>query len=550
MPGRNHSPASRTALPGKAGQLHLRKMAIATLAACFATSGVAIAQPVQLDLIIQSDRIYDGEHDEPLSGELGIAGDRIVYVGKADRARFTALRVIDARGAIVAPGFIDAHTHADRDMFTDDIKKRQVDYFLTQGVTTAVIGNDGGGSYEVAQQAAWLSRHGIGPNAAMYVGFGPIRRSQLGEADQQPDQKQLEAMKALVAKGMCEGAIGFSTGLFYAPQNFASTGEVIALAKVAAQYGGIYDSHIRDEASYNVGLAESIQEVIRIAREAGIAANVAHIKALGKSVEGQSGAIIRMIEAARAQGLRITADHYPWLASSTRLSAALIPPWALDGGRPAMLRRFDDPAQQQRLHRDIGENLRLRNGAGAILFSQGNPKYVGKTLEQLAQERNTDPVSAAIEVLRDSEIVIASFNQSNKDVVAFMKRPWVMTSSDSFHGHPRTVASFAEKYHEYVLNQHTITLAQFIRSSTSYPADALGIARRGRLQPGHFADVVVFDPVAYAPRATYVNNEERSVGVVATVVNGELVVDEGRLTNAMPGRPLLRTPKQGACPQT
>lgn len=550
MSGRNHSSASCTALPGRAGKQRLRKMAIATLASCFAASGEVTAEPVQLDLIIQSDRIYDGDHDEPLSGELGIAGDRIVYVGKADRARFTALRIIDARGAIVAPGFIDAHTHADRDMFTDDIKKRQVDYFLTQGVTTAVVGNDGGGSYEVAQQAAWLSRHGIGPNAAMYVGFGPIRRSQLGEADQQPDQKQLEAMKALVAKGMCEGAIGFSTGLFYAPQNFASTGEVIALAKIAAQYGGIYDSHIRDEASYNVGLAESIQEVIRIAREAGIPANVAHIKALGKSVEGQSGTIIRMIEAARARGLRITADQYPWLASSTRFSAALIPPWALDGGRPAMLRRFDDPTQQQRLYRDIGENLRLRNGAGAILFSQGNPKYVGKTLQQLAQERNIDPVSAAIEVLRDGEIVIASFNQSNKDVVAFMKRPWVMTSSDSFHGHPRTVASFAEKYHEYVLNQHIITIAQFIRSSTSYPADALGISKRGRLQPGHFADVVVFDPVEYAPRATYVKNEERSVGVMATVINGELAVDEGKLTSAMPGRPLLRYPKQGICPQS
>jgi len=355
-------------------------------------------------------------------------------------------------------------------------------------------------------------------------------------------------MKALVAKGMCEGAIGFSTGLFYAPQNFSRTEEVIALAKVAAKYGGIYDSHIRDEASYNVGLAESVREVIRIAREAGILANVAHIKALGKSVEGQSGAIIRMIEAARAEGLRITADQYPWIASSTRLSAALVPPWAVDGGRPAMLRRFDDPAVQERLRRDIGENLRVRNGADAILFSQGNSKYVGKTLQQVAQELHTDPVNAAIEILRETEIIIASFNQSNEDVKAFMKRPWVMTSSDSFHGHPRTVASFAEKYREYVVNQKVITLAQFIRSSTSYSADTLGIAKRGRLQPGYFADLVVFDPVGYAPRATYVKPEELSVGVVATVVNGELAVDESRLTNAMPGRPLLREPVQGACP--
>lgn len=520
------------------------------LASTVSTGNTAFAQqtlPIQLDLIIKSDQIYDGDHDQPITGEIGIAGDRIVYVGQPETGRFSALRVIDARGMVVAPGFIDAHTHSDRDMFTDDVKRRQVGYFLTQGVTTAVIGNDGNGSYEVAKQAAWLRERKIGPNAAMYVGFGPIRRNQLGEADLQPDAKQLDAMKSLVAKGMCEGAIGFSTGLFYAPQYFSKTDEVIALAKVAAQYGGIYDSHIRDESSYNVGLIGSIGEVVRIAREAGIPANVAHIKALGKSVEGQSGAIIRLIEEAHRQGLRITADQYPWLASSTHFSAAVLPPWMLDGGRSAMLKRFDDPGLQERLRRDMAENLRLRNGPEAILFSQGNPKYVGKTLQQVARDIHSDPVAAAIAVLREDDIVIASFNQSNDDVKAFMQRPWVMTSSDSFHGHPRTVASFAQKYREYVVNQRVISLASFIRSSTSFSADTLGISRRGRLQPGYFADLVVFDPANYAPRATYVKPEELSTGVMATVVNGELVVDRGVLTNQLPGRPLLRQPTQGDC---
>lgn len=549
MPKISH-PSPRVAADRRRLPLPIRTVLAASLLLGAANAGAQSGTPVQLDLIIKSDRIYDGDHEQPIAGEIGIAGDRIVYVGRADEGRFTARRVIDASGMIVTPGFIDAHTHSDRDMFTEDVKKRQVGYFLTQGVTTAVIGNDGNGSFEVAKQAAWLREHKIGPNATMYVGFGPIRRNQLGEADRQPDATQLEAMKALVAKGMCEGAIGFSTGLFYAPQNFSKTEEVIALAKVAAQYGGLYDSHIRDESSYNVGLQGSIREVIRIAREAGIAANVAHIKALGKSVEGQSGTIIRMIEQARAQGLRITADQYPWLASSTRFSAALMPPWAVDGGRPAMLKRFDDPALQARLHRDMAENLRLRNGAGAILFSQGNPKFVGKTLQQVAQERHQDPVDAAIAVLREDEIIIASFNQSNEDVKAFMQRPWVMTSSDSFHGHPRTVASFAEKYREYVVNQKVISLARFIHSSTAYTADMLGIAKRGRLQPGYFADVVVFDPARYAPRATYVKPEELSAGVVTTVVNGELAVDQGQLTPHLAGRPLLRQPAQGSCPAT
>lgn len=519
---------------------------LAQPSACFAQT--AAEAPIELDLLLQGGTVYDGDSDQPRSADIGIAGGRIVFIGPAQPGRYRAKRSIDASGMIVAPGFIDAHTHADRELFTDDAKKRQNLPFLLQGVTTTVIGNDGFGGYDIAAQARKLrEKGGVGTNVAMYVGFGPIRQSQLGDANRAPDAAQLDAMKRLVHQAMCEGAIGLSTGLFYPPQNFAKTEEVIELAKVAAAHGGLYDSHIRDESFYNIGLKGSIDEVIRIGREAGLPVNVAHIKALGIEVQGQSGDIIRRIEAERAKGLVITADHYPWTASSTRLSAALVPPWAADGGRAEMLKRFDDPALQERLKKDLQNSLRLRGGADAILFSAGSPRWVGQTLAQVAQAAKLDPVDAAIMVLRDGDLLIASFNQIDGDVNAFMQRPWVMTSSDSSQGHPRAVATFARKYEQYVVKDKVISLAQFIRSSSSLTADTLGIKERGHLRPGYHADVVVFDPARYAPRATYTQPYLPSEGVVSVVVNGLLVIDKGQPTGVNAGQTLLRAPRPGMC---
>ncbi len=523
------------------------------LALALAASGCSTAPPaesaIELDLILQGGTIYDGDSDQPRSGDVGIANGRILYVGTAPPGRYRARRTIDASGLIVAPGFIDAHTHADRELFTDDAKKRQNLPFLLQGVTTAVIGNDGFGGYDIAAQTKKLRDNGgVGTNVAMYVGFGPVRQSQLGDTNREPDAAQLAAMQRLVSRGLCEGAIGFSTGLFYPPQNYSKTEEVIALAKVAAQHGGLYDSHIRDESFYNIGLKGSVEEVIRIGWEAGLPVNVSHIKALGIEVQGQSGDIIRRIEAEQAKGLKITADHYPWTASSTRLSAALVPPWAVDGGRAEMLKRFDDPVLQQRLKKDLANSLRLRGGAEAILFSAGSPRWVGQTLSQVAESARLDPVDAAIMVLRDGDVQIASFNQIDSDVNAFMQRPWVMTSSDSSQGHPRAVGSFARKYEQYVVKDKVISLAQFIRSSSALTADTLGLEGRGHLRPGYHADVVAFDPARYAARATYAKPYELSVGVVSVVVNGQLAVDQGRPTGINAGQPLLKAPRAGSCP--
>lgn len=505
--------------------------------------------PLEVDLVLRGGTIYTGDDDRPVTGDVGVAGDRIVFVGQpAQGRRVVAKRTIDASGLVVAPGFIDAHTHADTELFNTDAKQRLNAPFLMQGVTTAVIGNDGFGGFDIAAQAARLRANPAGTHAAMYVGFGPVRTDQLGTKNVVPTPEQLAAMKRHVSQAMCEGALGLSTGLFYSPQNFAKTEEVIELAKVAARHGGLYDSHIRDESMYNIGLQGSIEEVIRIGREAKLPVHVAHIKALGVAVQGQSGDVIRRIESERAKGLRITADQYPWTASSTRFSAALMPPWALEGGREALLQRMADPAGQERLRKDIAENLHLRGGPDAILFSAGNTKYVGKTLTQVMQASGTDAIGATFAVLRDGDIHIASFNQSDDDIRAFMKRPWVMTSSDSVHGHPRMYATFARKYEQYVVKEKVLTLPQFIRSSSALTADTLGLVKRGRLRPGWHADIVAFDPARYAARATYMQPAQLSEGVRTVLVNGQLAVDKGQLTGTAAGQPLLRVPKAGSCP--
>ena len=523
---------------------------LAVLAALAGLSSAAYAAadaPVELDLLLRGGTVYTGDSNEPTVGDVGILGDRIVFAGPKAPAQFSARRTIDATGMVVAPGFVDAHTHADADLHSTDPQKRLNIPFLTQGVTTAVIGNDGFGGFDIAAQTKRLRSAPVGTNVAMYVGFGPVRISQLGEANRTPTPEQLDVMRQHVSRAMCDGALGLSTGLFYPPQNFSKTEEVIELAKVAARHGGLYDSHIRDESMYNIGLKGAIEEAIRIGREARLPVHVAHIKALGVDVQGQSGDIIRRIEKERAAGLDITADHYPWTASSTRFSAALVPPWAVDGGREAMLKRFDDAAVQGRLRTGMRENLRLRGGPETILFSAGSTKYVGKTLADVAKASNADPVDAAIAVLRDGDLMIASFNQSDDDVRAFMKRPWVMTSSDSSLGHPRAYGTFARKYNQYVVKERTISLGQFIRSSSSLPADTLGLKQRGHLRPGYYADVVVFDPSRYAARATYTQPALLSEGVVTVLVNGRLAVDGGKPTGIGAGQALLRTPKAGSC---
>ncbi|HEX9964876.1 MAG TPA: amidohydrolase family protein [Allosphingosinicella sp.] len=503
----------------------------------------AAPPPQPVDVLIRGGTIYTGLQ-APFIGDVAISGDRIHAVGR--RLSNPAKRVIDARGMIVAPGFIDPHAHIGEDLASADARARLVPAFLMQGVTTAFIGNDGHGDADVGKVLGSVATRPVGLNYAAYVGFGAVRQQVLGGANRAPDEGELGRMRGLVARAMCQGALGLSTGLFYAPQSFARTGEVVELAREAGRRGGVYDSHIRDESSYNIGLAAAVDEAIAIGREGRLPVNISHIKALGVDVHGQAPAIVAKVEAARRRGQAVTADQYPWSASGTSLAAALVPLWAQDGGRAKLLERLSDPALAARLSGDMAENLRRRGGPAALLITEGSQS--GRTLADVATSRGEDPVAAAVSLIRADDPAVASFNQVEPDIKAFMRRPWVMTGSDASTGHPRMYGSFARKYSKYVAAERVLTLGQFIERSTSLPARTFNLAGRGRLEPGAFADVVVFDPRRYAARATYRQPTLPATGVRTVLVNGALAVDKGVLTGRAAGRALAHRPPAGTCP--
>ncbi|MDB5460277.1 MAG: amidohydrolase, partial [Caulobacteraceae bacterium] len=402
-----------------------------------AGAGQAVAQPKAVDVIVRGGTVYTGAEQAPFVGDVAFDQDKIVYVGPASGDHFTAKRTIDAKGMIVAPGLIDAHTHPDFYIRSADPALRVNAPWLAQGVSTVFIGVDGYGTPDVKADQDKLEQDKIGTNVVSYVGFGAIRNRILQQDARAPSPAELDQMKALVAKGMCEGAIGFSTGLFYAPQSFAKTEEVIALAKEAAKRGGVYDTHQRDESNYTIGVLNSVKEVIRIGREAGMPVHIAHLKALGVDVQGQGQAIVDLINQARASGLDATADEYPWLASGSSLQASLVPGWAVDGGYPAMIKRFDDPATMEKIRVEMRENLRRRGGADSMLLTAYDVPWSGKTLTAMAAEWKVEPIEAAVRILRQARNKgsIASFNMADRDVDLIMKQPWVVTSSDGSDGH-------------------------------------------------------------------------------------------------------------------
>ncbi|KQM13725.1 amidohydrolase [Sphingomonas sp. Leaf24] len=507
------------------------------------------------DIVIRGGTIHDGSGGRPITGDVEIKGDRIVYVGRSRGTR--AAQIVDARGAIVAPGFIDAHTHPDSYIRSPDATARLNLPWLAQGVSTIVIGVDGYGTPDVAEDAGALTKAGIGTNVAPFVGFGAVRGRVLGQDDRAPSPAELAQEKALVAKAMCAGAYGLSTGLFYAPQSFAKTDEVVAVAREAAIRGGMYDTHQRDESNYTIGLLNSTKEAIEIGRQAGMPVHFAHLKALGVDVQGKAPELIAVIEAARKAGQNVTADQYPWLASGSSVDASLVPRWANDGGYPKLIARFDDPATLAKIKTEMAENLRRRGGKESLLLTSADMPWTGRTLGQMAALWGIDPVDAAIRILRVADatgkepagVSVASFNMIDADVDRIMRQPWVVTSSDGSNGHPRQYATFPRKYQVYVRERKVLTLGQFIRQSTGATADMYRMDGRGYLKPGRYADVVVFDPAGYAPRADYVNPRVPSVGVKALFVNGRLALKDGATTGAAPGRVLLR-PTPAQCPAT
>lgn len=499
----------------------------------------AIAAQQQVDVLLRNGTVVDGTGAPERRADVGVSGDRITFIGDATRDRVQARRTIDATGLIVAPGFIDPHTHTLGDLSSPQ-RRGNVNY-LMQGVTTVITNNDGGGTIEVGKTLDAWRRDGIGTNAAIYVPQGDVRRHVLGMSAAAPTASQLDSMRAIVARGMNEGALGLSTGLYYAPGSYATTEEVIELAKVAAQRGGIYDSHMRDESSYTIGLIGSINETIRIAREAHIPVHISHIKALGADVWGQADTVIALVRAAQKAGLEVTADQYPYLASGTSVGASLLPRWAEAGGRDSLRARIMDPVVKKKLVAEMEINLVRRGGAPTLLISSTrDTSILGRTLAQVAEARHTSPIDAALQIVLAGDASVASFNMKDADVEKFMVQPWVMTGSDGSSGHPRKFGTFPRKLRQYVFDKPLLTLSQAVHVSSELTAQTLRLKERGALKVGNYADVIAFDPKTIADNSTYVNPEILATGMQYVLVNGAVSVDGGRYNGALAGKPLRR----------
>ena len=517
----------------------LKNILLAALTICL-FSFVALAQA---DILIRNGRLLDGSGTPEKILDIAITGDRITFIGNAKKSKLTAKRIINAKGLIVAPGFIDPHTHADEDL-SNTSRKSNINY-LMQGVTTVVINNDGASALPLSKRFALFQSQGIGTNAILLVGQGSVRQAVLGMSDTVPNDEQLNQMKSIVRQAMQDGAFGISTGLYYAPGSFSKTEEVIELSKIVAENGGIYDSHIRDESSYSIGLLSSIEEVIRIGREAKLPVHVSHIKALGVDVWGQSKAVIALIEKARAEGVNITANQYPYTASGIGLGPALLPRWAETGGKAELLKRIEDPEIRPRLIKEMEENLRKRGGANSILITSAKDKNLnGKRLDALAQSAHQTPIETALEIIKQGDASIVSFNMNEADIENFMKQSWVMTGSDGSGGHPRKYGTYPRKLSHYVVQRNVISVARFIQASSAQVAETFGITERGILKTGYFADVIIFDEKAVAEKATYEAPTTLAVGMKWVIVNGKLAVEDGKFSGVLAGRALRKNAEE------
>jgi N-acyl-D-amino-acid deacylase len=505
---------------------------ILTVLACVCGAiSAAPPQPLTFDVLIRNGRVMDGTGNPWRRADIGIRADRIAAMGSLSAS--TAARMIDAHDRVVAPGFIDVHSHAAEGL--DKPALRQAQPIVAQGVTTVVINPDGGGPIDLAAQRATLERGGIGLNVAQMIGHGSVRTAVMGRERRHPTPAELDKMVSLVRAAMNEGAFGLSSGLFYVPGSFAKTEEVIALAKAAAERGGVYSSHIRDEADYSIGVEAAVREVIRIAEEANTVGIVSHMKALGRDNWGKGPALLREIDTARARGVQVFADQYPYEASSTSLRAALAP----NGVEPS--------------ESTVTENLRRRGGPKSILiaFARQDHSLEGKTLADIAAARGVSPVKAAIDIIAGGDASIVSFNMSEDDIEAIMRAPYTMASSDgglvavgAGRPHPRNYGAFARRLAVYVRERHVVSLEFAVRSMTSLPATVFGMADRGLLRPGAFADIVIFDPATIRDTATYTDPQQLATGVSDVLVNGIAVRENGRFTDALPGRVLRKaTPK-------
>ncbi len=529
---------------------------------------------VTYDTIIRNGLVVDGSGQAGVLTDVGIRADRIATIGDLSGAQ--AAQTIDASGKVVAPGFINMLSWAVWSLMQDGRGLSDI----VQGVTLEVFGE--GWSMgpladtpetqvmlkqflgEDADKVNWktlgeyldqLQKQGVSPNIASFVGATSLRIHEMGFDDRPPTDEEMANMKALTHQAMQEGAMGLGSSLIYPPAFFATTAELLELAKVVGEYDGRYISHMRSEGNR---IEQSIEELITIAREGGIGAEIYHLKMAGQQNWDKLPTVVAMIEQARAEGLDITTDMYTYVAGGTSLGASF-PPWASDGGQDALLQRLQDPATRARIveamrtNADDWENLYYGGGPAGVLIAsveaEGMKEYIGKTVEQIAKERGTDPEETVINLVLESKNTVGAvfFLMSEENVREQIKLPWMSFGSDAAAvapegealrqgSHPRTYGNFARLLGKYVRDEKVISLEEAIHRLTALPATNLKITDRGRLLEGYFADVVVFDPATIADHATFDQPHQLSTGVMHVFVNGEQVLKDGEHTGALPGR--------------
>lgn len=509
------------------------------------TAPLAAQDDAPFDLLIRGGRVVDGTGNPWVRADVAVRGERIARIGHLPDA--AAERVIDAAGLVVAPGFIDPHTHAVRGIF--DVPT--ADNYLLQGVTTLTEGNDGASPWPIGAHLDRIAGTGISPNWGVFAGQGTIRREVMGSDDRDPTRDELDRMRTLVAEAMEDGALGLSTGLFYVPGSFTSTGEVVALSGVAAGYGGIYISHMRDEAAR---LLDSVRETIRIGEEAGIPVQMTHHKAIGRPAWGLSADSLALVDAARARGVDITIDQYPYTASQTGITA-VVPQWAQAGGTEELIARLADPETRRRIRREIADRIEYDRGGGdpaniVIGLCAWDRSLEGKSLADILAGRG-DEVTVAnaadlvMEIIERGGARAIYHAMDEADVERIMRHPATAIGSDggiSVLGagapHPREYGTFARVLGRYVRERGVLTLEEAVRKMSGATAQRIGLQDRGLLREGFFADIAVFDPDRVIDRATFPEPHQYSEGVEYVLVNGVPVVDGGEHTGARPGRVL------------
>ncbi len=529
----------------------MRKL-ILLVAASLLCAGAASAQATY-DLILRDGRIVDGSGNPWYAADVGIRDGRIAAIGRlCDANGCPAKHTLDARGQVVAPGFIDVHVHVEESL----PRQPTADNFLFDGVTALITGNCGGSETELPKFFGELRQKGISINMGTLVGHNSVRRAIMGTEKRDPTPDEQARMEALVEQAMRDGAVGFSTGLIYIPGTYSKTPEVVGLARAAAKYNGVYASHIRNEGDDEQGgVFAAIAEAIDIGRAGNMPVEISHFKVANKKLFGQSTRTIALIEKARAEGLDVTVDQYPYTASSTNLGV-LLPSWALSGGSEEMKKRLADPATRKKIAGEMKDGIRGRNGRKKLDYAfvascRWDASLEGKNLSQINREKghkaNLDSeIQTVMWMMEQGGAQMVYHSMDERDVVRIMQFPYSMVASDAGviefgRGvpHPRGYGTNARVLGQYVRDKGVIRLEEAIRKMTSLPAQRFRLVDRGLVRPGMWADLVVFDAKTIGDRATFEKPHAYSEGFRYVLVNGEVVIADGKHTGARPGQVLL-----------